>query len=242
MRVGERLQGFTSVLPTSVIEIARQETGRRKRGGHDDDSSRSEYSHFPVEVSDLCFEIYLRDCEAVFDPFAGWGERHCAASEHGKKYIGFDINPAAIQRATEQYGVNNTQADSETAAIPYHDGLITCPPYWNLESYSGQGIETSADWPTFLARYQNILERSYNEARVGSFYCILVGDWRAAHKYYDLTHQTRRCLIDECGATLWDEVVISRRSISKIKIMLPQAKRLGYTVKVHETLLVFQKR
>jgi hypothetical protein len=43
------------------------------------------------------------------------------------------------------------------------------------------------------------------------------------------------------GFKPFDKVVVSRLTTSKIKIMLPQAKRLGYTVKVHETLSVFKK-
>ena len=34
---------------------------------------------------------------------------------------------------------------------------------------------------------------------------------------------------------------MSRLGVSKVKVMIPQAVRLGYTVKVHETLSVFAK-
>ena len=40
----------------------------------------------------------------------------------------------------------------------------------------------------------------------------------------------------------FDKVVLSVKKQSKIKIMLPQAKRLGYTVKVHQVLLVYEKQ
>jgi len=39
----------------------------------------------------------------------------------------------------------------------------------------------------------------------------------------------------------FDKVVLSSKKYSKIKVMLPQAKRLGYTVKVHQILLVYYK-
>jgi hypothetical protein len=47
--------------------------------------------------------------------------------------------------------------------------------------------------------------------------------------------------MDELGAKIFDQIVVSRKTTSKIKIMLPQAKRLGYSVRVHESLLVFKK-
>lgn len=231
---------FLSELPVSVIEIKKQNSGRRTVGNQSTTSSRTEYSHFPPEINTLCLEFYLRDSRSIFDPFAGWGERGKLAKDYDKNYTGFDINPNAIAAALE-LGVTNYLQDSLTASIPSHDALLTCPPYWNLEKYSPNGIENAKEWRQFLAWYETIIERSYDAAKTGAFYCILVGDWRHAHRYYDLTHQTR-CIFDRIGATIWDEVISSRRTISKIKIMLPQAKRLGYSVKVHETLLVFQKR
>ena len=68
----------------------------------------------------------------------------------------------------------------------------------------------------------------------------MVGEWRKDHKYYDLEGVTRR-VMEDLGAEMVDQIAVSRKNISKIKVMLPQAKRLGYTVRVHESLLVFRK-
>ena len=68
----------------------------------------------------------------------------------------------------------------------------------------------------------------------------MVGEWRSNHKYYDLEGVTRR-VMHSLGAEMVDQVTVSRKNVSKIKVMLPQAKRLGYTVRVHESLLVFRK-
>jgi hypothetical protein len=230
------------VLPCSVLEIGPQAGERRETGGHDTMSSRTEYSHFPAEVGSLCMQLYLRECDQLFDPFAGWGERHADAVAANKMYIGYDISPEAIDAALRVYGVGNTLADSRTAPIPFFDGLLTCPPYWNLETYSTTGIETEPCFDAFIERGLGpVFDRCYNEAQVGAVFCVMVGDWRADGVYFDLTHRTRT-LFDSFGATPIDEVIVSRRTVSKIKVMLPQAIRLGYTVKVHETLLVYQKR
>ena len=68
----------------------------------------------------------------------------------------------------------------------------------------------------------------------------MVGDWRKNHKYYDLEFVVSK-IFKDMGAEIVDKVVVSRKKVSKIKIMLPQAKRLGYSVRVHENLLVFKK-
>lgn len=228
------------VLPVSVIEVGPQLQLRRETGGHDSTSSRADYSHFPQEVASLCLELFLRDCSSIFDPFAGWGERAAYARLYGKQYTGIDINQAAIESARAVYGVSNTLGDSMSAPIPRFDGLLTCPPYWNLEQYSDAGIDGSPTYRAFLYDYATILQRCYTAARSGATFCLLVGDWRDNGSYYDLAHQTRAILYG-CGATPIDEVCVSRARISKVKVMLPQAVRLGYTVKVHETLLVFRK-
>lgn len=229
-----------SVLPVSVVEIGEQFSLLREDGGHNSDSSRGAFSSFPSEVASMCYELFLRDCQNIFDPFAGWGERHCSALQFGKNYTGYDINPEAIKFADENFGVKNTLANSLSDTIPAFDGLITCPPYWNLEVYSDQGIEARKTWREFLAGYGSILSGCSDAAKPGATFCIMVGDWRDGGTYYDLAHQTRNAL-SHCGLTQIDEVIVSRSKISKIKVMAPQALRLGYTVKVHETLLVYRK-
>lgn len=230
-----------TVTPVSVIDLyAQKKSIRRSSGGHSNISSRNEYSPFPEEVARLCYELYLRDKKYIFDPFAGWGERGFYARQYAKEYRGFDINSDAIEYARNEFEVSNTLADSSDAVIPRFDGLITCPPYWNLESYSDDGADAAPTWKSFLYEYWHIFSRVYGAAKSGSVFCIQVGDWRSNGTYYDLAHKTRS-LFEELGATTVDDVIISRKNISKIKVMLPQAKRLGYTVKTHEYLLVFKK-
>lgn len=231
------------VLPVSVLEIA--PSGAKKRRGesnHDKQSSRSGYSPFPYEVAETCAALFLRDAATVVDPFAGWGERGAAIMRHGKRYIGFDISEESIRHAAEVHGVQNTLADARTVEVPLHDGLVTCPPYWNLEKYgSSAGLDRHKTWEGFLTGYGAILRRFSEAASDDATYCIATGDWRSGGTYYDLTYQTEK-IMDALGWKPFDKVVISRLGISKIKIMLPQAKRLGYTVKVHEMLSVFRRR
>lgn len=236
--IDTRTPGLVSVVPCSVIDVGPQRV--RTEGGHDDTSSRAEFSPFPAEVNALCWDLFLRDASTVFDPFAGWGERGAAAKARGVNYIGFDVNPGSVTVAASR-GVNVTQCDSRTAHIPMFDGLITCPPYWNLESYSLEGLDAVETWDDFLDGYATVLDRAYDAAQVGAMFCIVTGDWRQDGVYYDLTYRTQR-IMDELGATPIDVVIASRKAVSKVKVMIPQAVRMGYTVKVHETLSVWQKR
>ena len=142
-----RQEKALDVLPVSVIDIEPQ--GSREAQDHGKVSSRSGYSPFPREVADLCFEFFMRGRKHVFDPFAGWGERGFAANKYGVRYTGFDTSPEAITSARDKFSVENTHADSLVDDIPPFDGLVTCPPYWNLEIGAGRplrAVRFSASW------------------------------------------------------------------------------------------------
>ncbi len=233
------IDGHLTVMPVSVIDVMAQ--GKRQNEDHGSTSSRSNYSPFPKEIATLCAEFYLRDATTVFDPFAGWGERGAAVIAHGKDYVGYDTSQEAIDKARADYGVINFKRDSILDDLTPFDGLLTCPPYWNLEKYgTGTGLDGIKTWTRFIDALEVVFQRCYMFADKGTTFCIMVGDWRKDHFYYDLEWQVST-MFKNFGAAIVDKVVVSRSKVSKIKIMLPQAKRLGYSVRVHENLLVFRK-
>ncbi len=229
-------------MPVSVFDVAKcgKNTIRGKQD-HNKKSNRSSFSPFLPDVAEWCSEYYLRDATFVFDPFAGWGERHYAIKKSGKLYYGYDISEKAIKYAKEKFEVDNILGDSRKDDIPTHDGLLTCPPYWNLERYhSKEGLDKIKGWENFLEDYELVWKRTTEAAMPGSKYCIVLGDWRKNHKYYDFVYQTEK-IMEKLGMKPFDKVILSSKKQSKIKIMLPQAKRLGYSVKVHQVLLVYEK-
>ena len=229
-------------LPVSVFDVDKiGKIGIRSKQNHAGESSRSSYSPFSPQIAEWCMEYFLRDSTTLFDPFAGWGERHLAAHNAEKIYIGYDISSEAIEFAKKHYNVNNILANTKTEEIPPHDGLITCPPYWNLEKYgSEEGLDRLKKWEDFLKDYELVWQRVTKEALPGAKYCIMVGDWRKKNIFYDFTYQTEK-IMEKCGMKPFDKVILSQKKIYPIKLHAPQAKRLGYTVKVHQTLLVYEK-
>jgi len=236
---------YISVLPTSVIDVGPQKSRVRAGSKHSMESSRATFSPYPEEVARLCYELYLRDCTHIIDPFAGWGERHYWAKRYGKQYTGYDISDNAIRFAKETYGVDNILADSnKLEPIPAFDGMITSPPYYNLEKYSNKSDDLSncVTLGQFRENLLNIFKRFYDNASRGCPFCISIGDFRRDGRYYNLSYILENMFVDILKAELIDKVIVSRKKVSKIKIMIPQAVRHGYTVKVHEYLYVFSKR
>jgi len=87
--------------------------------------------------------------------------------------------------------------------------------------------------------YENIWRNVTRGAACGSKYCIIVGDWRRNHIFYDLAHQTERILM-KCGFRIFDKVILNYKKITPI-VAIPNCKLHGYTSKVHQYLLVFEK-
>ena len=227
-------------LPVSVIETKKQDISQRRKGEHGAVSSRADPSPFPSEIATLCAQLYLREAQTVVDPFAGWGERSAAVRAAGKQYVGVDKSPYAIDFARDNFGAANTLGDSLAHAFPPHGGLLTCPPYWNLERYEGDGLSSARSWSQFCEWYDRVLTNCASSASESATYCIMVGSWRSGGVHYDLPHATKLIMYG-LGFNFHDSVVVSRLARTKVKIMLPQAVRLGYTVRAHEELLVFRR-
>ena len=146
-----------------------------------------------------------------------------------------------IENAKKLYGVDNTLANSLVDEIPVHDGLLTCPPYWNLEKYhSKEGLDRIKEWKDFLVEYEKLWKHVSEKAVSGARYCIMVGDWRKKNIFYDFGYQTEK-VMEKCGFKPFDKVILSHKKVSPIKLMLPQAKRFGYTPKVHQYLYIYEK-
>ena len=234
-----------TIYPVSVIDCEKVGKKGLRTGVKDKDgnikSSRAEFSPFNMEIGTLSAEFFLRDAATVFDPFAGWGERHRCCKDVSRNYIGYDKSPAAIKYAKDTFNVDNILADSLVENIPPHSGLLTCPPYWNLEKYNGEGLSSLKSWTDFLEFYEKILARCSEKSSDDATYCIMVGDWRMKKKYHNLSFQTERIMY-KLGFEIHDKVIVNQKSSTPYLRMGKNCKRFLYTAKVHQYLLVFKKK
>lgn len=228
--------------PVSVWEVQRMGKLFMRGAQTTSTSSRKTFSPFPTDVAEWVVRYFLRDCSSVFDPYAGWGERHAACRDAGKAYYGLDVSPAAVSHAQHEHGVQNICADSRHhTPLPAFDAVFTCPPYWNVEMFQGDGLHSLKTWTDFLQAYEDVWRRCVEAAPYPARFAVVVGDWRRQHQFYDLTFQTE-LILHRLGLVPFDKVILSHKRQAPLKAMVYQAKRLGYTCKVHQTLLVYDKR
>lgn len=68
--------------------------GRREKGGHKWQQSEAEAAQW--------IEVLTNPGDLVVDPFLGAGTTAAAAKNLGRKFIGFDVDPLAVQTATDR--------------------------------------------------------------------------------------------------------------------------------------------
>lgn len=60
-------------------------------------SKVAHFASFPATIPDLCIRASSRPGDVVLDPFVGTGTTLLQASKLGRRYIGFDLNPAYVE-------------------------------------------------------------------------------------------------------------------------------------------------
>ena len=105
----------------------------------------SPVSVFKPWVAAHIYDNYLPNGGTVVDPCMGWGGRLLGCVGRNIRYVGYDLNPNAIQSHTKLREFVGSQlgecsfncADSSTADFQDGDLLFTSPPYDDCESYYG---------------------------------------------------------------------------------------------------------
>lgn len=138
------------------------------------------YSSFFVDLMDQVIDKY--DIHSVVDPCAGWGERMVDCCKHDVQYFGYDINNALKDGYDEMmHDFNMTKqhirfADSASDDVGFPvnaNAVITCPPYFNTEIYSGEGAENLSH-DEFLRWWNKIGQKAF-DANI-KYFCFQIAE------------------------------------------------------------------
>jgi len=127
------------------------------------------------------------------------------------------------------------------------DLVFTCPPYWNLETYSEQSNDMSSisSYSEFLTEMSRVYEKCVSLMHEDSYCCFVVADFRdysegrkLINRLVPFVSDMIRCGEDS-GLTLYDKVIVKKpmgTAPSRLKLWNNRK-----TVRIHEELLVFKK-
>ena len=186
----------------------------------------------------------------ILDAFAGGPPRGLVSTIMGYQYTGFEIRKEQIsenERTLRELGLdgyNYVLGDGRFLAddIGPFDMALTCPPYYNLETYSDLPNDLS-NLTTYGQFNFGMYSCAVAHARVmkpGAFVCIVVGIFRDKKgELVDLRAHTIENF-QEAGFTWWQDIILSRNfgSAAQRSTNAWKGKKL---VPIHEHLLVFRQ-
>lgn len=218
------------------------------------------YSTFNPLLAERVYRYWSEVGDNVLDPFAGRTTRGLVAMGMGRNYTGYEIasktyqetidklkqfteewQPGLFQEAQGQYKIHNDdgtelkQTDNNSV-----DLIFSCPPYWKLELYEpamGQ-LSRINSYASFIYRIRNAAINCQRCLKPGKYCIWVVADFRLEGKLYGF-HSDCMNEFKRCGFQLWDVVV--NQLNTPMTMAAAQAKRLKYTLKIHEYILVFKK-
>jgi len=251
----EQIKDLYPFLPTSVIRLARKNSRQDLRSKNERtdsaktgdeyafSSSRSKFGNFDLDIGEFILSYFNREKKRTVDPFAGWGERGLAAKNLAIPYTGLDISKEAISYAKEQYNIDNSLVNS--MHMPFESDSFgfsfTCPPYWNLEKYESVEGQLSdyVAYGDFLAALGVVVRETGRVLSTGSLCSWVIADFRWRGEFYDFSADVSN-IFKYNSFSVFDKIIIDKSSRYRIPLFMPQAHRLGYTVKLHEYIIVWK--
>lgn len=158
--------------------------------------------NFPPALARWLVDLYVPEQGTVLDPCSGFGGRllGAVASTKHAKYIGADIEPAAVTgncALARQLGVGDRvvqlQGAVEDLVYPPADLVLTSPPYYNRERYGAAAELALAKYPscaTWIAGFLGTLLRKAFDA--APLVVINVAPIRVGTERWDLPTEVLR--------------------------------------------------
>lgn len=211
--------------------------------------SKLSVSIFNPHLAQMIYSAYCPPEAKVYDPFGGGGTRGFVAVRMGHEYTGVEIRDEEVERIRNRQVELGSEfkivcADSRTYPIDEeaYDFALTCPPYYDLEVYSGEDGDMSnvSTYKEFLDMLGQSMEVTYTGLKTGSLFVMVVGNFR--DKRGNLRHfngDTVR-LAESMGFVLHDELIFWGASDVAYQ-RLGQFVANRRSVRVHEYILIFKK-
>ena len=224
---------------------------------------------FPVALVERLIECFTKsDSRVILDPFCGSGSTLIAARNLGGHGIGFELSDEYCDLTRQRLGQGDMfagemepelfQSDARKLSECVDEGSIdlcvTSPPYWNILSqkrtadyketrdYGGylDNLGDIDDYSAFLQELAKVWEQVYKVLKPGGYFVVNVMDLRKGPRFIPFHMDTVSSVVEK--DFLFDDLIIWDRSAEYNNL-----RALGYPAvfrvnKVHEFLLIFQKK
>lgn len=209
-------------------------------------------SIFDPVLCELAYRWFCPPSGQILDPFAGGSVRGIVAALLGYRYFGVDLRPEQIECNQQQAAkicdgikpewVVGDSLNLDTLSPPLADFVFSCPPYGDLERYSDDPRDLSAQpHDAFLENYRTIIAKACGRLKPNRFACFVVGDFRDKQgNYRNFVGETISAFL-AAGLRLYNEAILIT-AVGSLPIRIDKQFRSGRKLgKTHQNVLVFVK-
>ena len=195
---------------------------------------------------------YSSEGDTVLDQFVGGGTTAVEAKLTGRNFIGFDINPAAVELTKKKLDFEyNTSAEisvklGDARKLELSDDSIdlicTHPPYADIINYS-DGIDGDLSLLSikpFLAEMGIVAAECYRVLKKDKFCAILMGDTRKKGMVQPLAFETMK-LFEFAGFKLKEIIIKEQHNCKATGYWKTNSIKYNFLLLAHEYLFVFKK-
>lgn len=195
---------------------------------------------------------YSSEGDTVLDQFVGGGTTAVEAKLTGRNFIGFDINPAAVELTQKKLDFEyNTSAEisvklGDARKLELSDDSIdlicTHPPYADIINYS-DGIDGDLSLLSikpFLTEMGIVAEECYRVLKKDKFCAILMGDTRKKGMVQPLAFETMQ-LFELAGFKLKEIIIKEQHNCKATGYWKTNSIKYNFLLLAHEYLFVFKK-
>lgn len=195
---------------------------------------------------------YSQEGDTVLDPFVGGGTTAVEAKLTNRNFVGFDINPEAIelsrQKCDFQFDTTATSVIDVADArnLPLNDNSVDLicahPPYADIIHYSENIAGDLSLMPIkdFLFEMGKVADECRRVLKKGKFCAILMGDMRKKGMVQPLAFETMR--VFELAGFKTKEIIIKEQHNCKATgYWKANSIKFNFLLLAHEYLLVLKK-
>jgi hypothetical protein len=217
-------------------------------------------SIFSPTLCEVAYRWWSPPRGRVLDPFAGGSVRGIVAGFLGRRYIGCELRPEQIEanedqareiisrpsrkRPRPEWIERDAEAMLDKPRVgggdPF-DFVFSCPPYFDLETYSDDPRDLSnLATDEFLRAYRAIIGQAVELLDRDRFACFVVGDAREGHRQRSLVSETIAAF-EDAGAISYNHAILITPGGSAAIRAGRQFESGRKLVRTHQHVLVFCK-
>ena len=211
--------------------------------------SKYETSIFNPHLAQMILSSYCPEKAKIYDPFSGGGTRGFIATAMGHDYYGVELRREEVDRIKNQmvkldkkfHLLCGDSTNFYTDELKF-DFIYTCPPYYNLEIYSNNQNDLSAQktYQCFLNLLSLTIGNCFKMLDKNKLCVFVVGNFR--DKNGELIHFNGDIVkIGKLnGFILHDEIIFWGASKCAAQ-RAGQFEANRKSVRVHESVIIFKK-